>query len=223
MVSAYGVAQHLVHPVRVGCAQGRHTLGAAAVVLLVEVGGIVAELVARQYFVLLVGVRNADVTIVAYLHGAALLTGLGGDDDDTVAGAATIDGRCAGVLQYGEGFDVLGVHHGEGVRQTLYAIVIDGQTVDDNQRVVAGRQGRTTADADAGTTARGTIVRDNAHTGNLTHNHVLGIGGDALRHFVGLEGGNRTRGVSLADLGITNDHGFVQNLGILLKHHIHVG
>ena len=41
--------------------------------------------------------------------GSADLTGLGGDDDDTVTAAHTVDGRCGSVLEDGDGLDVGGV------------------------------------------------------------------------------------------------------------------
>ncbi len=89
---------------------------------------------------------EADVAVVAHLGRCALRTLHGGDDDHTVGTTATIDGRCGGILQDVQRLDVAGVD----IRELSH----EGNTVEHDQRVVAGTQRALTTDADLHLLAR---------------------------------------------------------------------
>ena len=142
MVGRDGRVVDLLLPVGIGSTEevlaGRsHILpanGLAGIELLHEG----AVLVAVKHVDVLGNGGHRHVAVVAHLGRRALAALLRGDDDDTVGAAATIDGGGRGILQDGEALDVVRVDHGEGVGQTLHTLVVHGQTVDDDKRVVAG-------------------------------------------------------------------------------------
>ena len=80
----------------------------------------------------------AIVGVVAHAD-LSLLSFLCGDEDDAIGATATIDSGGGGILEHG---DVLDVGSGD------VADVVHGETVDDEQRVVALRDGATAAHAD---------------------------------------------------------------------------
>ena len=216
VIGGDGRAENLVLPVGVGCAQGRGVQSVDARHQC-AVGGAV------QCIVLLLYGRHRDVAVVRHLGYGTALTLLGGDDDDTVRGAATVDGRCRGVLQHGEGLDVVGVDVGQDVAHARGRVAVDGQSVDDEQRVVRCIQRRTAADADLCTGAGRTAAGDDVHTGNLTHQHVGGIVRDALRHVVGVHGRHASGQVALLGVAVTDDYDVLQCLRIFHHRDNHVG
>src|SRR3712207_7899152 len=62
--------------------------------------------------------------------------------------------------------DVVRVNHGKRVGKALYAIVVHGQSVDNDQRVVARIERRTTANTDRCASTGRTTIGHNAHTGD---------------------------------------------------------
>ena len=63
-----------------------------------------------------------------------------GDKNNTVGRAVTIDSSSRCVFQHGECFDIIGVDHVQGVGRTGDAtLLIEGNSIDDDQRIVATR------------------------------------------------------------------------------------
>ena len=133
MTGADGCAEDLVLPVGVGIAKLRGVKALNAVHKVPVFRSV-------QCIILLGDSRDGHVAVVGYARCAALLTLLGGDDDHTVRSAATVDGCSRGILQHGEGLDVVRVDHSQDVRHTCGGVAVDGQTVDDIERVVGGVQ-----------------------------------------------------------------------------------
>ena len=152
---------------------------------------------------------DAGVEVHFYL---AVLAPLGGDDDHTVGGAATVNGSGGGVFQHLDALNIVTVefmHAGLG-----------WYTVDDVQRVVVV-QGADTTDAHGGCTGRGTVGRDvHARDTSLEgfHGVVLVLLGQVFR----IHGGDGAGEVGLALNGITGDHHFIQKLGVFIHHHRHL-
>ena len=141
----------------------------------------------------------------------AFLAPVGGDDDDTVRGAGTIDGGGGGILQDLDGFDVGGVDVLDAHR--------GGHAVHDVQRV--GVVQRTdTADADAGLRSR-VAGRVDVHAGDAALEGGHHVEGRTVLDI--LHGNDRdgTGEVALA-LGRVTDHDhLVQHLVIFLEHDAH--
>src|SRR5262249_5199818 len=90
---------------------------------------------------------------VLELRSLALLAALGGDQHHAVGGVRAVDGRRAGVAQYRDARDVVGVEEVERVAaEACYAG--DREPVDHVQRLVAGAGGRWSAHPDRGPAAR---------------------------------------------------------------------
>ena len=139
VVVADGFAEDFVLPVGVVFAQCLQGFGLAGVAL-VEVFHESSILIAVHHVdgFLLHAQRHATVVRHAGLLAAAAF--LGGDDDDTVRTAATVDGRCRSVFQHVEALDILRVDNTQSVRHTLDTRLVHGHTVDDDKGVVAGVQ-----------------------------------------------------------------------------------
>ena len=105
VVVADRCTQHLVRPISVGSPQSFSSLAEG-------VGHIVAELVARKHVIGFAGMTKAHVAIVVDFGLLSYPSLLGGDDNHTVAGSATVDGCSGGVFKDSECFDVLGIDHG---------------------------------------------------------------------------------------------------------------
>ena len=210
VVVADGSLVDFVLPVGVGSAKRQG--GCAAEAFLHHL----TEFVAAEDVKLLGKRSDADTTVVGDLRTAVLAAFLGGDDDDTVGSARTVDGSGGSILQDGEAGDVFRIDHCQGVGKTLHAFVVHGETVDDDERVVGGVERRTTADADGSVGTRRTTRGGDIDTGNLTNEHVLRIGRDALGHFVGFDGGHRTGGVCLLHFGVADHHRLVEG-GVVFK------
>ena len=156
-------------------------------------------------------------TVVRYLDVARVAL-LCRDDDDTIGTAATIDGGGRSVFQHVEGLDVLRVDDREDVGHTLHAIVVDRHVVDDDQRIVAGVEGRAATDADVGLGARRTTLACDSHTGHLTYEQVLGVDHNTLVLAVWFQGGDRSSQVLLLDHAVADDDHLVERLGRVILH-----
>ena len=152
---------------------------------------------------------------VAELRSLVLAAFLGRDDDDAVGSAGSVNGSRRGVLEDVEALDIGRVHQGEGVGKTFHAVVVHGQAVDDDERVVGGGQRGSAADPDVGGAARGTAVGSDGDARHLTGKHVLGVHDDTLVLGVRLERGHRTGEVVLTGGTVTDHHHVVQEFGIL--------
>ncbi len=180
-----------------------------------------AKLVACEDLHMLEHGTEADVTIVGHFQFLTGFTLLGRDQDDTIRRARTIYSSSRRILQYGEGLDIVRVNQRQRVGHTLDTIVIHCQTVDDDQRVVGSVQRRSTTDTDRCSTTRGTTIGRYVHTGDLTLDHVLGVGLEALVHIIGLDSRYRTGSVVFLNNTIADYNDLVQHLGILAELYLH--
>ena len=65
--------------------------------------------------------------------GRALVALLGGDYDNAVGCARTVDGGGGGVLEDGEALDVVRVDGRQGVAGAAHAVIADGKAVHDDE------------------------------------------------------------------------------------------
>ena len=219
MVVADAVAVNLVLPVGRGVAETFVGVRALAIVVLDEL----AILVSVHHVELLRDGADGERAVVSHLRSLVLAALLGGDDDDTVRTAATVDGRGRGVFQDGERLDVVRIDQRQRVVHTFRGIVVHRHTVDDNQRAVGGVQRSAAANTDFGTSARFARRCVDIHAGNLTLDHVLGRGYHTVILLIGLHGNDRTGEVVLLGHTVTNDHHVVQCRGIFLQCHSDIG
>ncbi len=204
-----------VLPIGVGRAEERRRLvgqvGIGAENVLLELGGV-------HHLHGLVVMLDRDAAVVGDA-GLAALAFLGGDEDDAVRCARTVDGRGRSVLQNGERSDVVGVDHRQSVGHARACVVGHGYAVDDDQRVVARRERCAAADADFGTCAGSSVARDDVHARHLAAQELLRRSKGTAVDFLGLDGDDRTGHVVLLDGAVTDDHHLVERHEVLLEHH----
>ena len=154
--------------------------------------------------------RGSHRRVEVHLH-LAVLTLLGGDDDDTVRGTRTVDTGRGSVLQHLDRLDVVTVQ--------LVHTGLRRHTVDDVQRVVVVQRADTT-DAHRRSTRQVTVGLD-VHARHTAlqglHRVVLVL----LGQFADAHHAHRTRQVGLALGGIARHHHFVQRQGVVLHHDLH--
>ena len=166
-------------------------------VLGVEVGFVEVFFLLVPVGDILLGVEHVDVLAGTVERdtggevdlGLAALTLLGGDEHDTVGGAATVDGCGRGVFQHLDALDVLGVDtcqtalgglHGVatcattavGVADVLGSVVHDN-TIDHIQRFLVTVEGRGTADAHVDESTQLRVAAVDIHTGGVTLQQVV--------------------------------------------------
>ena len=147
-------------------------------------------------------------------HAAAALgTGLGGDEHDTVTGLDAVDGGGGGVLQDLDGSD--------GLRSEV-ADVVDLQTVHDHERGGLG-VGGITADLDRRSGTRSTGSVHDLHTGGFALQSLCDIGRRAVLKVGFLDGRNGAGDIALPLDTVTDDHGFLEHLGVLLEDDVEGG
>ena len=128
-------AEHFFLPVGSAFAEFTDSIGGAD-----EVGDSVAELSGIHHVEGVAGSVHAEVGGEVNL-GAFAGALLGGDDDNAVGCARTVDGGSGSVLKDGHAGDVGGVDHGKSVGATTVGLVGLGHTVDHDQRVVGSVKG----------------------------------------------------------------------------------
>ena len=121
-------------PVGVGITQQSSSLGFLSVIAVDEF----TILIGIEYIECLLLHRVGHVSVIAHLWSCTLASFLCSDDDDTIRTTATIDGGGRSILQYGEALDVVRIDHRQCIGRTLDTLTVEGQSVDDNQRVVGG-------------------------------------------------------------------------------------
>ena len=138
-------------------------------------------------------------------------TPLGGDEDDAVCAARTVDRRRGGVLEDGYARDVVGVD---------VVQVVDGvhHAVDDDQRFVRRVDRARAADADGGRGARLTGGRHEVGSGDTSLKGVVDRKNRYVLDVVHLDRRDRTGQVLFGDLAVTDDHDFVDVGGGVLLH-----
>ena len=198
-----------------------HTKGFVCIrVLAVVTFDKVYKLVASHYFLRLVLLTDGNTTIIAYLRTRALATFLRGDDDDTIGTTATIDSSCRSIFKYCETFNVGRVHHREGVGKTFHTLVVHGQTINHNQRIIGSIQRRTTTDANSCTCTRSSTACGHIDTRDFTLNHILSVDNNTLILLIWLDGSHRTSHVVLLCNTITDDNRFVQTIFYLFQYDV---
>ena len=83
---------------------------------------------------------DRERTTVVYLH-TSRLPFLSGNDNDTIGSTRTVDSSSRGIFQNRKRLDVIGMNCRERVAHTLDLGVIDRHSVNNDQRIVAGRHG----------------------------------------------------------------------------------
>ena len=173
------------------------------------VGDEVGELGGVHHVEGLAGGVHGHVGREVYLRLAAAAL-LGGDDDDAVRCARTVDCGCRGILEHGHRLDVLRVDHCHGRYAAAVRLVRLGHAVDDDQGVVRCRERRAATDTDRSAAGGVTAVGGDYHARRRAHQEILGRDGDAGLDFIGLDYGHRTGGVRFLDGTVTDGHHLVQ-------------
>ena len=148
-------------------------------------------------------------------HGGLLLhlTLLGGDDDDTVGGAGTVDGRGGGIFQYGQVGDVGGV---QGVED----LVADGCTIEDEERCGAGVDAVDAAQTDGGRGGRLARGAEHRETSHLSLKGIREVGGGDVLNLLRAYGSHGSRDTAGFLCGaIADDDDFLHHFGIFAKHY----
>ena len=220
MVVAHSRTINFFLPVGVSSTKGFRGITVRAI----SFDNVIAIFVTIHQFERVTSLAHRHTAIIAHLRSHTLATLLRGDDDNTVRTARTVDGSGRSIFQDVERLDVLGVNHRQGVRQTLHALLVHSNSVDNDKGIVRGVQRRTTTYTDVSSRTRCTAIRRNVHTSHLTRKHVLGVNHKTLVLRVGLQGRYRPRQVAFLHHAITNHHHFVQRFGGIVFHNDnHVG
>ena len=211
IVLCQGGLRHEVHPV--------DAFRACAVGLQVGVGddGGAAQLVqCRAIFVgihqliLLAQGGNAEVGVQRYA-GTSLRTALGGDEDDTIGSARTINGGRRSILQHFHRLDIVGIQSTQAAGRY--------HAVNDVQRVAALVDGSGAAYTHlhprAGQSARCRYL----HTCGTSLQDVLHTAHGLILELAGIDTGDGSRKVALLHRSVTDDHYFLQQLVVLFQHH----
>ena len=136
------------------------------------------------------------------------------DENNTIGCTVTINGGSRGIFQYGEGFNVIGVDHVQRVGRTGDApLLIKRNSIDDDQRIVATRQGRSTANTDTTTGTGSSIGRSNLHTRYFTINQLLGRGQRTFCKILHTHRSHSTGQVLFTGTAITNQYHFTEVAG----------
>ncbi len=170
----------------------------------------VSVFIATEHIVFLQCSRNGNVAVVRECRLLSVASLLCSDDDDTVAGTRTIDSRCRSTLQYGETLDIIRVDVGKDITHTRSRIVVDNESVDNIQRVVACRERSTATDTDLCAGTRSTASGLHIDTSHFTNEHIGCVVGDTLRQVVRLHCRNRTGEISLFCAAVTDNYNLVQ-------------
>ena len=132
----------------------------------------------------------------------ALRTPLGLDQDDAVRAARTVDGHCRSVFQHRHVLDDVRVEVGQSAGI--------GDAVQDDQRVVIGRQRVLAADQQGLVAARRFVAGGDVQTGDLADQTVHQVvGRDHLQRLFA-DDGETSREVLLLLRTVTDNHGFIQ-------------
>ena len=155
---------------------------------------------------------EAHVAVVAHVCRSTHRTLISGDDDDTVGTTGTVDGSGGSILQDVDALDVAWANIAE--------LTHEWDTVEHDERVVAGREGTLTTDANLHFLTWLCRSLRHQHTSDTSLECLSCVGGSNLIQFLTTDVGNRTRH-SFAALGtITNHHHLVDVVAVLLHHDV---
>ena len=132
-------------------------VGGVGLVVRVRVRPHIIEVVVRAEGLQVLG-RGVELGVAAVADPhLAFLGALRGHEDDAVGAARTVDRGGGGVLQHVDALDLVGRDVGQGARDA----------VDQDERVIALRDGAATAHADVHLRARTAVLRDDVHAREL--------------------------------------------------------
>ena len=168
------------------------------------------EFVSRQHIQGVGYIGEGHATVVVDIEVAAQFPFLGRDQDHPVGGPETINGRRTGVLQDGEGLNIIRVDDAQGVPPTGDLVIRYRDTIDHDQRIVGGTERRPTPDADDRGTARLADSRDR-HAGHLSGQEFLGRCDRATVELFCAHRYDRTGGIFALDRSITDHDDLIEN------------
>ncbi len=137
---------------------------------------------------------------------ALVRTGLGGDEDDAVCGARTINGGGRGILDHGDILHVIGVHPAH----------VGFHAVHEDERISRVDRGDT-ADVQGTGGTRITGSRGDVQARDRALEHVREIVGGTVFQVLGVHGGDGAGEVHLLLDAVAHDHGLFQEHGVLLE------
>ena len=150
---------------------------------------------------------------IEFHHCLASLALLGGDEDDAVCSAVSVDGGSRSILEDGHGLDVVRVDVGDGSAV--------GSAVNHDERAVACAKRSDTTDADGrGAAGRVTGGGDDLDTRGGACEGVGHTGGDLLLDLLALHHGGRAGEGGLGGRTVSHDDGLVDELGIGLERYV---
>ena len=137
----------------------------------------------------------------------------GGDDDNAVSTAGTVDGGRGTVLQHVDGLDVLRGHGREGSRDTVHKDERRGRAV----------QGGSTTEHHGGGSGRVSGRNGDLEAGDLALDELTGIDHGALDELIRLHALHGGRDVGFFLGTVADGHSFLQERNRLLEHHVDDG
>ena len=218
MVGAESRAEYFILPVGRGFAQSVGLKTILAKLLDHEI----TEIVCLHHIDRIRLRTDRERAAVVHLH-ASRLSLLGGNDDNTIGGTRTVNSSSRGIFQNRKRLDVIGVDGRERIAHTFDFGVIDRHPVNNDQRVVAGRHGRTSAHTDRSPGSRSAAVGNHADTCGLTHQQVGSRSSHTFYHLVRIDCHHRAGHVILLHGTITDHHRFLKHHRIILEGHRHTG
>ena len=178
--------------------EGTFVIGGVSLVEMIR-----PDIAVRDDVRYVLGGLHGEVGGVGHL-GLALLGFLRGDEHDAVSGAGTVDGRSGGILQDGDGLDVVRVEHR---RVALDAV--------DEDQCAAAVDGTGTTDVEGGGTSGLTVGQGDVEVGDGAFQHLGDVGGGtSFEHFAG-DLLDRTGQVDLLGRAVTDDDGFIQDSRVI--------
>ena len=207
---APGGDEDLAGPVHIG----RAIVHLQSLVIEVTLGLTEGDVLGGVHNIKVLGEGGELELVVVENLALALLTGLGGNEDNTVTGFGTVDGGGGGILEDFHGLDhfriqILDVFHLQAVH-------------DEERSEVTGVRGVTT-DADVGVGARSTGSLDDLHTGGLALEGSRGAGGGTILQIIRAHGSHGTREVALLLDTVTDHDGLVEEFGVFLEDDVEDG
>ncbi len=178
---------------------------------------------------------HRHVAVVLHADAASCGTLLGLDQDDAVGGAVPVDGRRRGVFENRDGRDIRGVEQVQRAARLRWRIpadaqaggfrllVVDGDSVDHVQRVVARADRGATADADLGAGTGLAVVLNDRDASGPALDHLVDVRDHPDIGRVGVDGGDRPGDRLAALRAVAGHHHRLENRRLRLQHDLHRG
>ena len=205
------VVEHVLVRLLVCLCRSRPTVGEVAVVLSVE--GLVVEPRVGDGLIVLHRTGVGTPLHVDIDLGDLVLAGLCRDDDDTGGTARTVEGSGSGVLEDGHRLDVL-------LRDVVQRGAV-GRSVDDDKGLGLRVERGDTADLELGVfrPARRAHAAAQLESRRTAHEGIGHVGRHVLRQFFRTEHGCRPGERRLLLCTESDDHHFIELLGVCLQFH----